>query len=430
MKLIRSVYIIATALTLSSCSVFTKYESSLQADAALTAEVGPSWREYFADPLLQSLIDTALQHNASLATASLRLSQAEENLKAAGMAYLPSVYFSAQGGIDLKKSAGFAGSYNLPLAVQWSYGAPGSIFAKKHQAAALKLQADDLADAARKELVCQIAADYYMLQMLDEKCSILEQTITRWTQSMEIQRELMTTGKTFYTSVAQMESKLFDAKQDLLQVRADMGTMERVICLLSGIPYRTIERSQAGSFPEPSMMESGVYFDQLRLRPDVRAAERDLEIAYYVTSEARSAFFPSIVLDGSLGWPTIVSAAVKAVQPIFLQGTLKRRVNVSRMDEEIARIQFEQVLLQASTEVSQALADHRLYTEKTKLYAQQEAVQAQASQIAEDLSRQGKANYLELIKAQEKLLSAQLDGCESRFKAREAVITLFKSISR
>lgn len=78
----------------------------------------------------------------------------------------------------------------------------------------------------------------------------------------------------------------------------------------------------------------------------MRAAERDLEIAYYLTSESLSAFYPAIRLSGDFGWPTLVNAAVSLVQPIFAQGSLKCRLNISRMDREIA-----------STEVSQALAE-------------------------------------------------------------------------
>ena len=301
------------------------------------------------------------------------------------------------------------------------------MFARRHQAEARRIQAQDNFNAVRNELTSQVATDYYLLQMLDEKVDILNSTIAIWSKALEIQREFMISGKTFYSSVAQMESKLIDARQELLQAKADIAIWEKTICLLIAEPCHSIRRSGTGEFTDPHLAESEVNLGDLRFRPDVRAAERDLEITYYLTTEAKSAFYPSINLSGEFGWPGMINAALSLIQPIFAQGSLKCRLNVSRMDEEIAGLQFRQTLLQAATEVSQALADHRLHSEKAKLFSEQEQIQNKACRVVEEMLRDGKANYLELIKAQEKLLSAQLGAAESRYKARESTIRLYKS---
>lgn len=415
------------ALAVSSCGVYTKYETTVPSSADSTIVELPSWREFFADPLLQELIDSAIQGNTSLSIAALRLKQADENVRAARLAYVPSLFFEPNGGISLKGGEG-ATSYQLPLQIGWNFGSPGTLFARKHQAQARRIQSQDNFEAVLNELISQIATDYYMLQMLDEQVEVLENTIVLWTRALNIQKEYMMSGRAFYSSVAQMESKLIDAQGDLLQTRADIAIWERTICLLVAKPHCSIERSKAGTYPEPELIETGVNLNQLRSRADIRAAERDLEIAFYLTSEAKSAFYPSINLNGGIGWPTVVDAALSLAQPIFAQGTLRSRLNISKMDQEIAELQFNQALLQAATEVSQAISDYKLHSEKAALYIRQAEIQGKACTVVEELSRDGRANYLELIKAQEKLLSAQLGRAQSAYNAREAVVRLYKSL--
>lgn len=413
-----------------SCGVYAKYQSPDPAVDEAAAGYLPQWREFYTDPFLKELLDSAVTRNADLAAAALRLSQADETLKASRLAYIPSLFFTPNGGISVKSGQPAGFSYDIPLSIGWNFGSPGTLFARRHQAEARRIQAQDNFNAARNELVSQVAADYYLLQMLDEKVDILKSTIAVWSQALQIQREYMLSGRSFYSSVAQMESKLIDAKQDLLQAEADIAVWERAICLLTAVPCHSISRSKAGEYPDPQLAGGEVNLSALRIRPDVRAAERDLEITYYLTSEAKSAFYPSINLSGDFGWPGLVNGVLSLVQPLFSQGSLKCRLNVSRMDEEIAQLQFRQTLLQAATEVSQALADYRLNSEKAQLFSEQKQIQEKAVRVVGEMLRDGKANYLELIKAQEKLLSAQLGEAESRYGMREATIMLYKSLGR
>lgn len=412
----------------SDSDTLAKYKGPSENDDTVSTAQLPAWNEFFADPALRELIESAISGNTSLAVAGIRLRQADESVRASKLAYIPSLFFGPNGDLSIERGGHTGYSYQIPVSVGWNFGSPGSLFARKHQAQARRIQAQDNYDAVLNELISQIAADYYMLQMLDEQIAVLENTITVWTRTLNVHREYMRSGRAYYSSVAQMESKLLDARGELLQARADIVVWEKAICLLAAKPYCSITRSRAGAFPAPELVQSGVGFSQLRSRPDVRAAERDLEITYYLTSEARSAFYPSINLSGALGWPSLVDAALSIVQPIFAQGSLKCRLNVSKMDQEIAQLQFKQTLLQAATEVSQALADYRLHSEQSAIYAEQEEIQRKACSVLDELLRDGKANYLELIKAQEKLLSAQLGRIQSDYKAREAAISLYKAL--
>lgn len=430
MRKFLSLVFLAGLMLLPSCGIYKKYQGVNIADADTVVVDIPSWKEYFTDPLLQELIDTALVRNTSVAVASIRLRQADESLKASKLAYIPSLAFSPVGGMSFLPGPSPSYSYNLPVNASWNYGSPGSLFAKRYQAHARRIQAEDNLEAARNGIISQVAADYYMLQMLDRKVDILENTIKRWSATMSLQKKIFEAGNTLYSSVAQMESSIMDASQELLDIKADIVTLERSLCLILAKPYSQIKRSQACSSSDvkPLPIDS-VSVAQLRLRPDVRAAERDMEICFYLTSEAISAFYPSISINLLGGWPAALNAALSLVQPIFAQGTLRSRYRISKMDQEIALDQYRQILLQASSEVYQALADYKLYSDKQILYARQRDILGQSVQIQENLLGAGMVNYLEIVKSQEDWLEAQIGECESVYKQQEASIMLFKALA-
>ena len=125
-------------------------------------------------------------------------------------------------------------------------------------------------------------------------------------------------------------------------------------------------------------------------RPDVRAAERSLEQAFYATNQARSAFYPSITLSGSAGWTNsaggmisnpaqfLASAVGSLTQPLFAKGQLTGQLKIAKAQQEAASLQFQQTLLQAGTEVNEALVQYQT--------AQQSLLGAQLTQVANEVT--------------------------------------------
>ena len=169
--------LLCSAAILTSCGVYSKYQVPETVDADTAQAYLPEWREYFSDPMLQDLIDTALVRNTTLAIAGIRLRQTDESLRASKLAYIPSVFFTPNGGISVNRQQQTSYSYQLPISLEWNFGAPGTLFARRHQAQAKRLQAIDNMNAVRNEIISQIAASYYMLQMLDEQTEILSKSI-------------------------------------------------------------------------------------------------------------------------------------------------------------------------------------------------------------------------------------------------------------
>lgn len=179
----------------------------------------------------------------------------------------------------------------------------------------------------------------------------------------------------------------------------------------------------------------------LENRPDVKAAELALADAYYTTNQARSAFYPSVNITGTLGWTngsngTVISnpavmlwnAIGSLTQPIFQRGKLIANLKVSKAEEQIAKMNYQQTILEAGKEVSDALflydtADKKLSEHQAQVSEMQKAVE-----MNNDLFQAGKATYLEIITAQQSLLSAQLNEVSDTFQRMQAVINLYSAL--
>ena len=191
----------------------------------------------------------------------------------------------------------------------------------------------------------------------------------------------------------------------------------------------------------PADLAVGVPLQLLENRPDVKAAELALASAYYTTNQARSAFYPSVNITGTLGWTngsngTVISnpavmlwnAIGSLTQPIFQRGKLIANLKVSKAEEQIAKMNYQQTILEAGKEVSDAL--YLFDTQNKKLVEDRGQVEQldKAVTYTKALFQSGDATYLEILTAQQNLLSAQLSEVADNFQRMQAVINLYSAL--
>ena len=170
MKIKNIILVAAVGMTLTGCGIYNKYEQktptpsdafdtdeSIQAATGETSIAQMSWREFFTDPLLQQLIEQALANNTDLNSARIAVEKSEASLKAAKMAYLPSLYFAPQGTLAKFDDNPWSKTYNLPLQLSIDVDVFGSITNKKRAAKAVLLQAQMQEEAIRANLVSTTA---------------------------------------------------------------------------------------------------------------------------------------------------------------------------------------------------------------------------------------------------------------------------------
>ncbi len=464
MKRLSNIFVAAAvSLMLTGCGLYNKYEQKAEAPAdafgtiqgATTGDASlaeMSWREFFTDPLLQQLIEQVLANNTDLNSARIAVEKSQASLKAAKMAYLPSLYFSPQGTLAKFDDNPWSKTYNLPLQLSVDVDVFGSITNKKRASKAVLLQAQMGEEAVRTNLISAVAQQYYMLQLLDRQLDILTKTDSLWNASLETQKSLYENGKAYSTAVNQMESSYLNVKTQIVDVRRNIQATENALCRLMAITPQHIERKNWGSAAlhhpdaqgdtgqrmfDTQFLKVGVPATMLEKRPDIRMANHAMEEAFYNTQAARAAFFPSITLTGTAGWTNSAGSAIinpgklllsvvgQLTQPIFARGKINANYKISRLTEEDLQKKYVQTVIDAGNQVNEAMADCQAAREKYAYYRRQVEVLYDAYTGTHELMDNGKANYIEVLKAQESLLDAQLSQAMNMYDAAEAVIELY-----
>lgn len=439
----------ATAL-LSSCGIYTKYQPAETTPDNLYGEEvavddttnfgNVNWRELFTDPQLQALIEQGLQNNTDLRSAQLQIEEAEAALMSAKLAFLPSFALSPQGTISSFDGGKATKTYTLPVTASWELDIFGRLRNAKQQAKALYAQSKDYQQAVRTQLIAGIANVYYTLLMLDEQLSISQQTEEAWKETVASTRALMDAGLANEAATSQMEAAYYSVQTSILDLKEQINQVENSLALLLAETPRRYERGKLADQRLPEDVAVGVPMQMLSNRPDVRAAERSLEQAFYATNQARAAFYPSIVLSGSAGWTNsagsmivnpgkfLASAVGSLTQPLFNKGQIMAQYRIAKAQQEEASLSFQQALLNAGSEVNDALVACQTSKAKTLLFEKQIQSLEKALESTSLLMEHGTTTYLEVLTARQSLLSAQLSQTANRFTEIQSVINLYQAL--
>lgn len=450
MKLLAKSFTAAILLmACTSCGIYNKYvsEAKIPAEAfgssadmqtamSETSIAQLSWREFFIDPLLQQLIDTALVRNTDIRSAEIAVKQAQLALTTARLAYLPTLTLAPTGSVSSFDKSAATRAYTLPLQVDWQIDVFGSLTTQKRKTEAIAEQTLAQQDAVRANIISCVAQQYNLLQVLDRQLDILLSTEKLWAVSLETQRVLMENGKAYSTAVNQMEASYLNVKTQIVDTRLNIRNAENALCQLLAMTPQHIERSTWDGHLTPQRLATGVPAEMLTQRADVRAAERAMAAAFYDTAAARAAFYPGITLSGLAGWTNngagiadpgklLLNAVATLTQPIFARGKLRANLKASKLTEQDIANRYAQTVINAGNQVNNALAECLASQEKDSFYKQQVEALRKAYDGTHELMNNGKANYLEVLTAQEAFLQAQLNEAQNLYDGTQASIALY-----
>jgi len=441
--------IICAAAMFTACGIYKPYSRPEvatdglygAAETADTATLGNmSWQEVFTDPKLQGLIETALENNTDLQAAQWRVKEAEATLTSARLAYLPSFNFAPQGNISSFDNSPATKTYTIPVAASWQIDIFNGLTNAKRKSKALYNQSREYEQAVKTQLIAGTANLYYTLLMLDSQMEITRQTADKWRQIVETMRAMKEAGMANESAVAQYEGTYYSIEASVHTLHDNLVQAENSLCALLGEAPHAIARGSLDAQRTPDRLTVGVPLQMLTNRPDIKAAEYSLMQAYYATAEARSALYPSITLSGTAGWTNnagamivnpgklLLNAAGSLVQPIFNAGAARARVKIMKAQQEEARLSFQQALLNAGVEVNNALTQCQSARAKVALRNSQVEALERAVESTELLMQHGSTTYLEVLTAQQTLLSAQLSQISDRYEELQGVINLYQAL--
>ena len=417
-------------------SLYQRIESSDDT----TSLAALSWKELFTDPYLQQLIEEGIRNNTDLNIARLKVQEAEALLKASKLAYVPSFSFSPQGTVTSVDGNKASKSYNLAVSAEWELDIFGKLTNAKRGAQAALEQSEAYRQAVQTQLVATIANSYYTLLMLDKQVDISTRTAENWEENLRTMKALKKAGQATEMAVAQTEASKLSVDASLSSLRQQVVEMENTLSSLLGTASRTIPRSTLDGQVFPETLSAGVPLQLLQRRPDIRQSEAALAEAYYITNQARAAFYPSITLSGSAGWTNaaggaivnpgqwLLSAVGSLVQPLFNRGQNTANLKIAKAQQEEALLSFRQSLLDAGTEVNNALAQWQGARQRLMLDEQQVVALESAVRSSELLMRYTSQNYLEVLTARQTLLQAELSAASDRFDEIQGIINLYHAL--
>lgn len=441
-------------IVLNSCSIYRNYSrpedlptDSLYRDMTCnehsidTLSLGDlPWQAIFKDSILQEMIRYGLANNTDMQVALLRVEQAQAQLKAARLAFLPSLTLSPNGTLSHQADNGTSKTYELPVQASWEVDLFGNLRNAKKETQASLLQQEAYKQVVQSELIATIANDYYTLLMLDEQITISQSTLSIWEEQIRTMEILFKTGEETENALTQNRSSLYELEATHNDLLRQQREAENVLCTVLGIPSQNIQRGILAEQYVPDTLTVGIPVRLLSKRPDVVQAEMELAAAYYSTNQARSAFYPNLTLSGSAGWTNalgeivtnpgnwILSAIGSLTQPIFNRGRLVSNLRVSKAEEEIARLNYKQALLEAGQEVNDALYATESSRKSLSFHQLQCKELERTVTTSERLYLTGNATYLEVLTARQTLLTAQLNVVTDRFTQLQSVINLYKAL--
>ncbi len=453
-KLLLAGVTVFSLATLSSCHIYQKYQTP--DDSELTRAYSESlkepedssalgnlpWEQVFTDPQLQELIGRALANNTNLRNAQLNIEAARAGLKGARLAYLPSIALAPNGA-----GASYAGSpiswtYTIPAQASWEIDIFGKLLNGKRSAKARVYQSEAYAQAVRSQIIGGVATTYYAIAAVKDQLALSRSTAILWKESVETMRNLKLAGRVTEAAVVQADANYYSIVGSITDLEVSLDQLYNTMSLLVNTLPQKWQVCDKVDLTLPVAYEQGVEMKALSSRPDVRAAEQSLAVAYYATNSARAAFYPGLTISFNGGFTNLLGSMVKnpgdwfyqlagsLVAPLFARGQNIARLEAAKAQQQQAMNTFEYTLMSAAAEVSDALTVYAKSLEKSEALRMQVTDLEKSVEYTNDLLlySTGQTTYLEVLTAQQGLLSAQISQINTDLARAKAVISLYQSL--
>lgn len=439
--------------SLSGCNIYKKFDIASQPGdlaaeyAAALSETPDSssfgnlpWQEIFTDPMLGDLIARALEVNTNLDNARLNVEIARANLAGARMAYLPSLALAPNGGASSVSNGTLTGwHYSIPATASWEVDLFGKLLNSKRSAEAGVAQAEAYRQAVRSQVIAGVANCYYTIATLQAQLQLNRETAELWKRNVEVMRDYKEAGRTNEAAVMQADANYRSVLASIADLETSLHHAGNAMSLLLH------ERPHSWSVNArplylPAGFDGGIPMSTLAARPDVRAAEMTLARAYYATNQARAAFYPGLTITANYGFTNQLGAMIKnpgdwfaslagsLAAPLFTRGQNMARLRAAKASQQQALNDFENTILAASAEVSNALTSYNNIIEQSRHIDVRVDDLMKATDYTGELFKVASATYLEVLTAQTSLLSARMSQLSCDLSRAQAVITLYSAL--
>lgn len=462
-KIYKVVAVVVLGTVMQSCFVAKKYDRpELKTENLYRTEVvstdttslaNVSWDKVFTDPTLQGYIKTGLQNNLDIRIAMQNIVAAEATFKQGKAGYLPTFSLGAdwthqelstntQIGRLIGSSGGATNvdQYQFAGNLSWEADIWGKIRSNKRAANASYLQTIAANQAVKTQLISSIASTYYQLLAVDAQIKLAEETLINRNESIDVIVALKDAGNVNEVGVKQTEAQKYATEIIIADLKQNVIVLENTLSVLLGQAPGKIERSTLEAQVMQPEITLGVPATLLRNRPDVIAAEYNLVSLFEQTNVARSNFYPSFKVTATGGFQSIdlkdwfstnslfANVVTGLTQPLLNGRQIRTRFEIAKAQQQQAYLQFEQSLLTAGQEVSNALATYNNETAKLEIRGKQVDALKKAADYSDELLTYGLVNYLEVLTAKDNALNTELNLIDNKYRQYNAIIELYRAL--
>jgi multidrug efflux system outer membrane protein len=408
-----------------------------------------AWWQVYQDETLQALIREAFTNSYDIRIAAARVEQARAIAMQVRSQFVPSATYGgtvSRGrnelfGSPFPNGGATVNSAAATLNAFWEVDLWGRVRRLNESERARFLASEEARRGIRLSLLSDVATAYFQLLELDEELAIASRTTNSFAESLRIFGRRLAGGTASALESSRAEAAFDDAAAALPAIRQRIAITENQLSILLGRNPGPIQRTTASQRQEISPeIPVGLPSALLERRPDIREGEQLLRSANAQVGESIAEFFPKIGLTAflgkvspelsafTLGSANVWGIATEASGPLFQGGRLVGQYRESKAGREEAKLRYQQTILNAFREVSDALVAREQLAEMREHQAHQVGALEQAVKLSSERYVAGKASYYEVLEAQQQLFPAELNLARTQRDQLLAIVTLYKAL--
>ncbi|NDI97998.1 efflux transporter outer membrane subunit [Flavobacterium sp. LaA7.5] len=427
-------------------------------DTVNTAQV--KWRDYFTDPYLDTLIETALSNNQELNIMLQEIQISQNEIKTRKGEYLPFVGLNGGAGVD--KVARFTSrgaseatteikpgkempeplqDYMIGAYATWEVDVWGKLHNAKKAAVSRYLSTVEGRNFMVTNLVAEIANTYYELLALDNQLAILKQNIEIQGNALEIVKLQKQSARVTELAVRRFEAQVLNTRSLQYAIQQKITETENRINFLVGrFPQPVARSSQKFNDIVPNIVQAGIPSQLLENRPDVKQAELELAAAKLDVKSAKARFYPSLGISAGIGYRAfdpsylvkpeslLYSIAGDLAAPLINRNAIKAAYSSANAKQIQAIYNYERTILNAYIEVANQLAKIDNMGKAYDLKSQEVKALTESIAISNDLFSSARADYMEVLLTQRDALESRFELIETKMQQMSAMVTIYRAL--
>jgi NodT family efflux transporter outer membrane factor (OMF) lipoprotein len=428
-------------------------------DTTNTARV--QWKQFFTDPYLTVLIDTALKNNQELNITMMEIEIARNEVRTRKGEYLPFVGLRAGAGVDkVGRYTNIGASeattdikpgtatpdplqdYFFGAVAHWEVDIWNKLHNAKKAAVSRYLSSVEGKNFMVTNLIAEIANSYYELLALDNQLEIIKTNIDIQTNALEIVKMQKEATRVTELAVRRFEAQVLNTKSLQYNIQQKIvETENRINFLVGRFPQAVARNAQSFDSLVPTTIYTGIPSQLLENRPDVKQAELNLVAAKLDVKAAKANFYPSLGISAGVGYQAfnpsyliktpeslLYSIAGDLTAPLINRNAIKAMYYNANARQIQAVYDYERTILNAYIEVANQVSKISNLEKSYGLKSEQVQALTQSVTISNNLFKSARADYMEVLLTQRDALESRFELVETKMQQMNAMVNIYRAL--